>query len=154
MAKTLQSTDGKPFELTEDQVKLSEYLVKQSDPVKLDFNSAVVEKVAEYLKLFETLKTEKEGKVPSVLESNDLKDDVGEENAKFIQNINDWELIFNIINCALILKLEHLHDLACAKVANFMKINSPEAVQKEFTIECQLTADEAKELGLEPDDQK
>ena len=51
----------------------------------------------------------------------------------------------------MLLELEHyLHDLACARIAAFMKGKSPEEVNKvnkEFTIECQLTQDEAKELG-------
>ena len=50
----------------------------------------------------------------------------------------------------VLLELEHyLHDLACARIAAFMKGKSPEEVNKEFTIECQLTQDEAKELGLD-----
>jgi hypothetical protein len=45
--------------------------------------------------------------------------------------------------------LDHLHDLACSKIAAFMKGKTPEEVNKEFTIECQLTQEEAKELGLD-----
>lgn len=57
---------------------------------------------------------------------------------------------FHLINAGVLLELEHyLHDLACARIAAFMKGKSPEEVNKEFTIECQLTQDEAKELGLD-----
>ena len=33
---------------------------------------------------------------------------------------------------------------------SFIKGKTPEEVNREFTIECQLTQDEAKQLGLEP----
>jgi hypothetical protein len=45
--------------------------------------------------------------------------------------------------------LEHLHDLACIKIAAFMKDKAPDEINKEFTFECQLTPEEAKELGLD-----
>ena len=60
-----------------------------------------------------------------------------------------FEQTFHLINAGLLLELDHLHDLACAKVAAFMKGKSPEDVNKEFTIECQLTQEEAKQLGLD-----
>jgi hypothetical protein len=146
MSKTLISSDGKSFKLTKDQASESKYLRDQKETeIKLEFNSAVLEKVQEYLQQFDKLN---KYEIPQVLDKS-LTEEVGPDNAKFIENIHDWEVVFNLINCALILELPHLHDLACARIANFMKNKSPEDVQKEFTIECQLTADEAKELGLE-----
>ena len=60
-----------------------------------------------------------------------------------------FEQTFHLINAGLLLELDHLHDLACAKSAAFMKGKSPEDVNKEFTIECQLTQEEAKQFGLD-----
>ena len=148
--KTLISTDGKSFKLTKEQVNQSRYLKDYSgSEVKMEFNGVVLEKVQEYLQNYNKLI---QNDIPQVLEKT-LTEEVGPENAKFIENIHDWEVIFNLINCALILELTHLHDLACARVANFMKNKSPEDAQKEFTIECQLTAEEAKDLGLDTGDQ-
>ena len=105
----------------------------------------VLEKVAEYLnyyadKDFPTL--------PEVLKSNDLKSEIGEWDFSFIDKIS-YENCFHLINAGLLLELNHLYDLACSKIAAFMKGKTPEEVSQEFTIECQLTQDEAKQLGLE-----
>jgi hypothetical protein len=151
MSKTIISNDKKSFTLTADEAKLSSYLQSKSDTIDLDFGSAVIEKAVEYLKDFE--EKFKSEQVPETLNSNNLKEDIGPNSSKFIEDITDWEIVFNLINCALILNVESLHDLACARVANFMKNYSPEEVQKVFTIECQLTADEAKALGLSEDGQ-
>jgi hypothetical protein len=150
MSRTLISTDGKSFKLTKNQAAESRFLSEyESSEVKLEFTSAVLEKVQEYLQDYDKLI---QVDIPQVLEKS-LTEEVGPDNAKFIENIHDWEIVFNLINCALILELPHLHDLACARVANFMKNKSPEDVQKEFTVECQLTADEAKDLGLDTEAQ-
>jgi hypothetical protein len=149
MAKTLKSNDGKTYELTEEQVNLSNYLKgKKESEVAIDFNTSILGFVFDYLNNYEILSATP---VPEPLAGMNLEEDIGKDNAEFINKIEDWEIVFNLINCALILELNHLHDLACARVANFLKNKSPEEVQKEFTIECQLTAEEAKELGLEAD---
>jgi hypothetical protein len=59
-----------------------------------------------------------------------------------------------LINAALLFELVHLHDLACAKIASFMRGKTIEDINKEFTIECQLTAEDAKAIGLEVDEQQ
>lgn len=63
----------------------------------------------------------------------------------------DFEHIFELINAGALLEYDQLHDLACAKIAHFMKGKTPEEVNNHFTIECQLTNEEAKELGLDVD---
>ena len=82
------------------------------------------------------------------MQSNDLKKEVSPWDFKFIGPLS-FEQTFHLINAGLLLELDHLHDLACAKIAAFMKGKSPEDVNKEFTIECQLTQEEAKQLGLD-----
>ena len=85
---------------------------------------------------------------PEVLTSNDLSKQIEQWDCDFIMKVS-YEIAFHLINAGVLLELEHLHDLACARIAAFMKGKSPEEVNKEFTIECQLTQDEAKELGLD-----
>ena len=102
-------------------------------------------KIAEYLnyyadKDFPTL--------PEVLNSNDLKSEINEWDFSFIDKIS-YENCFHLINAGLLLEVNHLYDLACTKIAAFMKGKTPEEVNEEFTIECQLTQDEAKQLGLD-----
>ena len=86
--------------------------------------------------------------LPEVLKSNDLKAEIGEWDFSFINPI-PFENCFHLINAGSFLGLNHLYELACSKIAAFMKGKSPDEVNKEFTIECQLTQEEAKELGLE-----
>jgi hypothetical protein len=146
MAVNLKSSEGKIVEFSESLVKLSEFLqekIKEKSPI-IDLPQNVLLKVKEYL---ENIDEAKKTQIPKTLEKPILKENVGEWNAQFI-DVNDFEIVFNLINAGLIFKLDHLHDLACAKIAQFMKDNSPEEVQKEFTIECQITSEEAKELGL------
>jgi hypothetical protein len=146
MSVVLKSSDGRNVEFDENLVKLSEFLqekIKENNP-SIDFPESVLVKVKEYL---ENIDEAKKTQIPKLLEKLTLKDNVGEWNANFI-DVKDFEIVFNLINAGLIFKLEHLHDLACAKIAHFMKENTPEDVQKEFTIECQITSEEAKDLGL------
>ena len=81
-------------------------------------------------------------------EIKELKKDIKEWDYQFVGPLT-YEQTFHLINAGLLLELDHLHDLACAKIAAFMKGKSPEDVNKEFTIECQLTQEEAKQLGLD-----
>jgi hypothetical protein len=146
MSVIIKTSDAKNVEFSEELVKLSEFLQekkKECSPV-IDFPENVLIKVKEYL---ENIDEAKKTAIPKTLEKPTLKENVGEWNGTFI-DINDFEIVFNLINAGLIFKLDHLHDLACAKIAQFMKDNSPDDVQKEFTIECQITSEEAKELGL------
>ena len=87
-------------------------------------------------------------KLPTQLESTKLEDELEEWNFKFLTDLS-FEQTFNLINAAEYIQLPHLHDLACVKIAAFMKDKEPDDVNKEFTIECQLTSDEAKNLGLD-----
>ena len=81
-------------------------------------------------------------------DQDEYKNEVSQWDYKFIGPLS-YEQTFHLINAGLLLELDHLHDLACAKIAAFMKGKSPEDVNKEFTIECQLTQEEAKQLGLD-----
>ena len=150
MPITLMSVDEKSFEVSEEGCKKSSYIQKAIDEGKTTINfeeikGDVLEKIAEYLnyyadKDFPTL--------PEVLKGNDLKEEIGEWDFSFIDAIS-YENCFHLINAGLLFGLNHLYELACAKIAAFMKGKSPEEVNQEFTIECQLTQEEAKQLGLD-----
>ena len=150
MSITLKSGDDQSFTISEAASKKSPYIQKQveggKDTIIFDqMKGDVLSKVAEYLnyyadKDFPTL--------PEVLQSNDLKSENNEWDFSFIDKIS-YENCFHLINAGLLLEVNHLYDLACTKIAAFMKGKTPEEVNEEFTIECQLTQEEAKQLGLD-----
>ena len=150
MSITLKSNDNKTFSLPENACKKSPYLQKLISEGKKEINldeikGEVLEKVVEYLKYY----SDKDfPTLPEVLKSNDLKAEIGEWDFSFINPIS-YENCFHLINAGSLLQLNHLYELACSKSAAFMKGKTPDEVNKEFTIECQLTQDEAKELGLD-----
>ena len=150
MSITLKSNDGQTVQVDQKACEKSKYLKSQIDSGKNeivldDIKGEVLTLVGEYL---EQYKDKEPNKIPEVLTSNDLAKQIDEWDFNFI-NKTTYEVTFHLINAGVLLELEHLHDLACAKIASFMKGKSPEEVNKEFTIECQLTQDEAKELGLD-----
>ena len=150
MSITLKSNDNKSFSLPVNACKKSPYLQKQITEGKTTINlneikGEVLEKIVEYLKYY----SDKDfPKLPEVLKSNDLNAEVGDWDFSFINPIS-YENCFHLINAGSLLELNHLYELSCTKIAAFMKGKSPEEVNQEFTIECQLTQEEAKELGLE-----
>ena len=146
----LISVDESSFEVSEEGCKKCNYIQKLVESGKTtvnfeDIKGDVLKKIAEYLnyyadKDFPTL--------PEVLKGNELKDEINEWDYSFIESVS-YENCFHLINAGLTLGLDHLYELACSKIAAFMKGKTPEEVNQEFTIECQLTQEEAKELGLD-----
>ena len=150
MPLSLISVDNQKFEVSEECCKKSNYIQKLIDEGKTVINfeeikGDVLEKVIEYLKYYADKNFPD---LPEVLKGNDLKAEIGDWDFNFINQIS-YENCFHLINAGNLLQLTHLYELACTKIAAFMKGKSPEEVNKEFTIECQLTQEEAKELGLE-----
>ena len=150
MSVTLKSNDGQEFKVTEEACALSRYLQNQIQNSKNeidveDIKGEILKLVVDYLNYYSKNEIPK---IPDVLSSNDLKKEVSDWDYRFVGPLS-FEQTFHLINAGLLLELDHLHDLACAKIAAFMKGKSPEDVNKEFTIECQLTQEEAKQLGLD-----
>lgn len=150
MSITLKSNDGQTVSVDASACERSKYLKTQIDSGKNeivldDIKGEVLTLVADYLNHYNG---KEPAKIPEVLTSNDLSKQIDEWDCEFINKVS-YEIAFHLINAGVLLELEHLHDLACARIAAFMKGKSPEEVNKEFTIECQLTQDEAKELGLD-----
>ena len=150
MSITLKSSDGQEFKTSPEACALSRFLQNQIQNGKNeieveDVKGEILKLVVDYLDYYSKNEIPK---IPDVLSSNDLKKEVCDWDYKFVAPLT-YEQTFHLINAGLLLELDHLHDLACAKIAAFMKGKSPEDVNKEFTIECQLTQEEAKQLGLD-----
>ena len=150
MSIKLKSNDGKIFEASEEGCKKSNFLKKSIEDGKTEIKlneikGEVLEKVVEYLNYY----ADKEfPSLPELLKTNDLKSQIDEWDFNFIDKIS-YENTFHLINAGAFLNLDHLYNLACEKIAAFMKGKSPEEVNEEFTIECQLTPEQAKSLGLD-----
>ena len=150
MSITIKSNDGKVYKLKEEACNMSKFLKNQirSGKKEIELEDIKGEIVALIINYLNHYTNNKIPKIPEVLSSNDLKKEVTDWDYKFINPLT-YEQAFLLINASLFLELEHLHDLACVKIAAFMKGKTPEEVNQEFTIECQLTQDEAKQLGLD-----
>ena len=146
----LKAIDDDKFEVSEEGCKKSDFLKRLIEGGKTTINLEeikpdVLKIIADYLNYY----AEKEFPTfPEELKSNDLKAEIDEWDFNFIDPVS-YENCFHLINAGLLLELNHLYELACAKIAAFMKGKNPEEVNKEFTIECQLTNEEAKKLGLD-----
>ena len=150
MSIKLKSNDGQIFEASEEGCKKSNFLKKSIEDGKTEIKlneikGEVLEKVVEYLNYY----ADKEiPSLPELLKTNDLKSQIDEWDFNFIDAIS-YENTFHLVNAGDQLELTHLYNLACLKIAAFMKGKSPEEVNEEFTIECQLTPEQAKSLGLD-----
>ena len=150
MSIKLKSSDGQIFEASEEGCKKSNFLKKSIEngktEIKLnEIKGDVLEKVVEYLNYY----ADKEfPSLPELLKTNDLKSQIDEWDFNFIDAIS-YENTFHLVNAGDQLELPHLYNLGCLKIAAFMKGKSPEEVNQEFTIECQLTPEQAKSLGLD-----
>ena len=150
MSITLKSNDGQEFKVDDKACALSRFLENQvksgKNEIELeDIKGEILKFVVDYLNYYSNNEIPK---ITEVLANNDLQKEVSDWDFQFINPLS-YEQTFHLINAGLLLELDHLHDLSCAKIAAFMKGKSPEEVNKEFTIECQLTQEEAKQLGLE-----
>jgi hypothetical protein len=151
MSIKLVSNDGQSLDVNPAVLTKSKFFQKQisngSKEIQVtDIKGDVLKYVIDYLNHYQDTEPER---IPEVLKSTDLKNDIKSNwDVDFISQIS-FENVFHLINAGVLLELDHLHDLACARIAVFMKDKSTDDINQEFTIECQLTAEEAKELGLD-----
>lgn len=118
--------------------------------INIDISDNILQKVIEFSKIY--IKNKKVLSIPEPLpDGKQLKEIINNDEFYRFIDTSDFENIFELINAGALLEFDSLHDLSCAKIASFMKGKTPEEVNNYFTIECQLTNDEAKELGLEVD---
>ena len=150
MSIKVRSNDGESFDVTENECNLSKYLKNivgegKSDIYLSEIKGEILSKIVKYLNYY----ADKEyPELPETLKSNDLRAEINEWDFSFIDPFT-FENTFHLINAADSLELNHLYNLACLKIAAFMKGKSPKEVNEEFTIECQLTPEQAKMLGLD-----
>ena len=151
MSVTLKSSDGRIYVISGEACKLSRYLQNyvfsgEKEITLEDARGDVLKALAEYLQYY----ADKEfPPIPELVTGNDMSKLLNSFDLRFINTLS-YEQAFHLINLSNTLDLEHLHDLVCFKIAAFIKGKTPEEVNKEFIIECQLTQEEAKQLGLEP----
>ena len=151
MSVTLKSSDGRAYVISGEACKLSRYLQNyvysgQKEITLDEAKGNVVKALAEYLQYY----ADKEfPQIPEIITGNDISKLLSPFDLRFINSLS-FEQAFNLINVSNTLDLEHLHDLSCFKIAAFIKGKTPEEVSKEFIIECQLSKEEAQQLGLEP----
>ena len=151
MSVTLKSSDGRSYVISGEACKLSRYLQNyvysgEKEITLEDARGDVLKALAEYLQFY----ADKEfPPIPELVSGNDMSKLLTPFDLRFINTLS-YEQAFHLINLSNTLDLEHLHDLVCFKIAAFIKGKTPEEVNKEFIIECQLTQEEAKQLGLEP----
>ena len=152
MPVVLKSGDGQAVSVPDSALRACDYLqscvINGKFEIALDeFKSDVLRILVQYLNYYSK---NDYPQIPEIIRANaDIRTLLTSYDFSFASSIN-YEQAFNLINLANILNLGHLHDLACFKIAAFIRNKTPEEVSKEFIIECQLTEDEARQLGLEP----
>lgn len=149
----IQTLGSEKVTISKDLIGYSNYLKSRinENPIKIEISHSIFSKVIEYLQILHKYgQIEIPEPLPDKVEFKEIFKI--SEYPEFIEGL-EFEIIFELINAGALLELNGLHDLACAKIAHFMKGKSPEEVNQFFTIECQLTNDEAKELGLEVEDE-
>ena len=130
MSITLYSTEGQTFVLNIESAKRSNFLQSrienQNTEIKFDtIRADVMKLVVEYLDHY---RDREPTPIPDVLNSNELSNELKDEwDIKFIMSVN-YEVAFHLINAGVLLELNHLHDLACSRIAAFMKGKSVEEV--------------------------
>ncbi len=138
MTISLKSKDGKEFKISKEAFNLSKYLKEkikdQTEFTIEEVNGETLKLIVDYLNHYSKNEMPK---LPPALNSSELKNQLNNFDYKFISPCS-YENTFSLINAALLLELEHLHDLACIKIAAFMRDKAPDEINKEFTFECQF----------------
>ena len=147
----LQTDNNSELEISLNAAKQSSFLLEKIEKgekvIKVPHvRESTLESVIEYL----THYLNNEAKpLPTLLESDDLRENLNSDwDFEFIDR-HSFEETFHLINAGIMFGLERLHDLACCKIASFMKDKNADEINQEFTIECQITTEEATKLGLD-----
>ena len=152
MSIILRGTNGEAVSVPDSALRACPYLqnclINGRNDISLDeFKADVLRLLVQYLIYYSKNDFPE---LPEIIRQNvEIRTLLTSFDYQFASSIS-YEQAFNLINLANILDLPHLHDLACFKIAAFIRGKTPEEVAKEFVIECQLTQEEARQLGLEP----
>jgi len=146
----LKSYEGKQIELPRKALVNSEFLTEElkkesnTNTIHMKYiNYDVLLKVCEFLRYYKDTKIEEKEIEP--IPEEGLRKIFDEWDVNFLDDL-ELEMVFDIINAAEMLGINKLHDLACAKIAEFMKNKSPDEISKTFTIECHIPEDEYYKL--------
>lgn len=150
---TIKSNDDVNFSVLKSvafQSKLVEAALSNKDDgedneITVDVNGTILEKIINYLK-FSKNNPLKEVEKP--IKTNDLKELIGEEHAKFIDDLPTEE-IFDIITKANYMDIQQLVDISCAKIATLIKDKSTEEIRTVLNIENDFTPEEEQTIKEE-----
>jgi len=103
--------------------------------IKLNVDSKILKSVGNYLEHFKD--EDNKGKRLHILSEDGISTQFSKWEVDFIR---DYELDFviDLINAAEELDIPGLHNLACARIAEYMMLNSDEDIEKEFKITCNI----------------
>ena len=154
----LNSSDKIEFKLTSDAAYLSG-LIKDcledfnDEVIDVNVKSDTLMKIIDYLEHYK-INLRKDIIKPIPIEK-DLKDIVDEWDYKFINNLDDENLL-QLVIAAEYMRINPLHDLACAKVSLIIRKilkengdNGPSMVAQRFMIDGNLDDEEMKRIEEE-----
>jgi len=148
----LMSYEGKTIKIPKEVAINSTYLteeIKKLDNINTSISLKeitydVLQKVCDFLIHYKDSKIQ-ERQIEPIPEETGLTNMFDKWDLVFIEKL-EFETIFDLINASEMMGITRLHDLTCAKIAEFMKNKSPDEISKTFTIECHIPEDEYNKL--------
>ncbi|KAF8362560.1 skr-1 [Pristionchus pacificus] len=153
----ITSSDGEPFDVPRDVIKLSQTIntllqdlgLDESendgqDPIPLqNVNAAILKKVIAWCTFHKD--------DPPMAEDNDQRekrtDDIPSWDTEFLKV--DQGTLFELILAANYLDIKGLLDVTCKSVANMIKGKSPEEIRRTFNIKNDFTPEEEEQIRKE-----
>lgn len=145
---TLILNDGKIIKLSKKAADLSEMLktmklVPEEQQIPLSIDSNTFEKIKEYLEHFDG---NSPPEIQKPLRSNEMKDNTDEWSAQFVDKLTIKELA-NLISASLLIEINSLLNLCCAKLVSLCKGKSEEEIFKTFGVpENHFTAEKKEQI--------
>jgi S-phase kinase-associated protein 1 len=139
----LTSLEGRDISISElacENSTVLSKLIKEKNP-KLDFKEINYETLEIVIIYLEHYKNKKLGDNQIVPLNDKPYTEAFEDFERNLIEDKSFEIIFDLANAAEILGIESLHNLSCAKIADFMKGKTTEEISKTFTIECLIPED-------------
>ena len=114
------------------------WIKKKSHAVELNVDSKTLKAIGTYLEHFKD--EDCNSKTVHVMDDKDKRGIESQFTSWEVKFIRDYELDFvvDLINAAEDHAIPSLHNLACARIAEFMMLNSDEDIEKEFKITCNI----------------
>jgi len=116
---------------------------KKDGVIKLDLDSKILKAVAIYLEHFK--EEDKQSIKLKILGDKGLEEQFSQFEVKFIKDY-DLDVVVDIINAAEDLQIPGLHNLACARIAEYMMFTPDDEILKEFKITCNIPEQDYNEI--------